>query len=94
MSQCCSGGSDSVATRRSSALKAADWLALAASPTFAVMAVLTGITGGDAMGLAHVSPIGGMVTMYLLMSVFHVSPWLKLLRERGRATFEFIPPGS
>jgi hypothetical protein len=34
-------------------------------------------------------PIGGMTAMYLLMSVFHLPPWLKL-RTRGalRTTIE------
>jgi hypothetical protein len=31
---------------------------------------------------AHVSPLSGMVTMYLLMSAFHAAPWLKLIRTR------------
>ena len=31
-----------------------------------------------------VSPLNGMVTMYLLMSAFHAAPWLKLIRERHR----------
>jgi hypothetical protein len=25
------------------------------------------------------SPLGGMATMYLAMSVFHLTPWLKLV---------------
>jgi hypothetical protein len=28
---------------------------------------------------AHGSPLGGMMTMYLLMSALHASPWLKLI---------------
>jgi hypothetical protein len=81
----CSGSDGQVTRRNAAALKAADWLALAAAPTFAVMALLTGVVAeGPAAMLcssAHVSPLSGMVTMYLLMSAFHVGPWLKLIRE-------------
>ena len=67
---------------------AADWLYLAAGPTFAIMALLTGVLGGgspDALCLtASASPLSGMVPMYLLMSAFHTAPWLKLIsRRRG-----------
>jgi hypothetical protein len=63
-------------------LRAAEVLALAASPTFAVMALLTVALGGGAaeMLCATASPVSGMATMYLLMSAFHVGPWLKLMR--------------
>jgi hypothetical protein len=85
MSQACSGGSDWQVTRRhAAALRATNGLALAASPTFAIMALLTGVLGGGPAEMlcsaAHVSPLSGMVTMYLLMSAFHVAPWLKLIR--------------
>jgi len=70
---------------------AADWLSLAAAPTFAIMALLTSIAGGGPLGAlcsaAHGgSPLGGMAPMYLLMSGFHSAPWLKLIvrRRRGR----------
>jgi hypothetical protein len=66
---------------------AAEWLGLAAAPTFAVMAVLTA-TGGQPLLLcsaAHLgSPLSGMVPMYLLMSAFHSGPWLKLISGRRR----------
>jgi hypothetical protein len=66
---------------------AADWLCLAAAPTFAIMALLTAVLGGgplDALcSSAHdASPFNGMVLMYLLMSAFHSAPWLKLLSSR------------
>lgn len=60
------------------------WLGLAATPTFAAMAVVS--AGHGAMmadGLCAMagggSPMSGMVTMYLLMGLFHVSPWLRLI---------------
>jgi hypothetical protein len=60
---------------------AAEWLSLAAAPTFAAMALLTAALGGGAELLcsAHGSLVSGMVPMYLLMSAFHVSPWLRLV---------------
>jgi hypothetical protein len=72
-----------------SALAAADWLSLAATPTFAVMALLTAGFGGGAMEKfcsAGPFPLGGMVIMYGLMSLFHSPPWLRLIaRRRGAA---------
>jgi hypothetical protein len=62
------------------------WLGLAAMPTFAAMALLTGLFGGGPMdGLCaarHGVQLGGMVPMYLLMSAFHSPPWLKLIAGR------------
>jgi hypothetical protein len=67
-------------------LGAADWLCLAAAPTFAIMALLSGVMGDsplDALcSAAHASPLGGMVPMYLLMSAFHSAPWIRLLARR------------
>src|SRR2546430_16575545 len=61
----------------------ADWLGLAAAPTFAIMALLTVVLGGPAdmvCAAAHGgSPLNGMALMYLLMSGFHLPPWLKLI---------------
>ena len=63
----------------------ADWLSLAATPTFAFMALLSASSGGPDMlcatGRDGLS-LTGMVGMYLLMSVFHSMPWLKLLSGR------------
>jgi len=68
---------------------AADWLGLAAAPTFAVMALLTSVLGEgtDMMCSAApgVSQLGGMVPMYVLMSAFHLAPWLKLISRRLNA---------
>lgn len=63
-----------------------DFLYLAAAPTFAIMALLTGVLGGgpaDALcSIAGASQLGGMMPMYLLMSAFHSAPWLKLIAGR------------
>jgi hypothetical protein len=69
------------------ALGAADWLCLPATPTFAIMALLTGIFGGGpgdmlCSATQDASPLSGMVPMYLLMSAFHAVPWLKLVSSR------------
>ena len=62
----------------------ADWLSLAAAPTFAIMALLTGVLGGD-MLCSAASPLSGMVPMYALMSAFHSAPWLKLIAGKRPA---------
>ena len=65
----------------------ADWLCLAAAPTFAIMALLTAAYGGDSMMCASGpggSMLGGMVPMYLLMAAFHLAPWLRLVARRAR----------
>ncbi|MGA7957437.1 MAG: hypothetical protein WCA26_10330 [Xanthobacteraceae bacterium] len=64
-----------------------DWISLAAAPTFAIMALLTGMFGGGPMDMlcsaAHeASPLSGMVPMYVLMSAFHLTPWLKQVSRR------------
>lgn len=60
---------------------AAGWLAFAAAPVFAVMALLTHLSGGDMLCTAApgASSLTGMTTMYALMSAFHLSPWLRLM---------------
>lgn len=68
-------------------LGAADWLSLAAAPTFGVMALLTGVLGGgppDRLCAAaqDASPLSPMVSMYVLMCAFHSAPWLKLIANR------------
>jgi hypothetical protein len=74
---------------------ASNYLRLAAAPTFAVMALLTGVIGSPKdllCAAAHdMSPLTGMAAMYLLMAIFHSPPWLKLIsswrkgRPRGRS---------
>ena len=68
------------------ALGAADWLSLAAAPTFAIMALLTSVLSGGPADIlcSAASPLGGMVPMYLLMSAFHSAPWLKLISSRRK----------
>ena len=72
-------------------LRATNFLCLAATPSFAIMALLTGIFGAGPMdalcGAAHdASPLNGMALMYALMSAFHSAPWLRLAsRLRGGA---------
>ena len=63
---------------------AAEWLGLAAAPTFAAMAFMTAAFGGGAEPLcsAHGSLMSGMVPMYLMMSAFHAGPWLRLISGR------------
>ena len=67
---------------------ASNWVCLAAAPTFAVMALLTGLLGGgeamSCMGAHDASPLSGMTSMYMLMSAFHAAPWLKLISSRRR----------
>jgi hypothetical protein len=63
------------------ALGPGELLRLAATPTFTVLALLTGLGGTPMDGLCasgHGVPLTGMVTMYLLMSAFHLPPWLSL----------------
>jgi len=69
---------------------AAEWISLAAAPTFAIMALVTSPFGGGPPDMlcaaAHgVSPLSGMAPMYLLMSAFHSAPWLKLISRRRSA---------
>jgi hypothetical protein len=68
------------------AFSAGDWLCLAAAPAFASMALLTGISGGGTADMlcstADAFSLGGMIPMYLLMSAFHLAPWLKLFSHR------------
>ena len=62
------------------------WLGLAATPTFAIMALWNTLFSGHpdmlCMAIRGSSAMSGMTMMYLLMSVFHSSPWLKLIATR------------
>ena len=50
------------------------------------------IAANDVPPMAHgsagpsVLPVDGMTAMYLLMSLFHLPPWLKLASAAGRAS--------
>ncbi|RWC43003.1 MAG: hypothetical protein EOS55_23795 [Mesorhizobium sp.] len=77
------------ATSESNAtLGIAGWLCLAAAPTFAVMALLSCLQAGDAVMLCMGSSpltgpsLTGMPAMYLLMSAFHLAPWLRVISGR------------
>jgi hypothetical protein len=72
---------------KAAARRVAHWLAFGAAPTFAAMAALAGLLGGGAHELScstdpHTVALSGMVPMYMLMSAFHLAPWLKLI-SRG-----------
>ena len=66
----------------------ANCLSLAAAPTFAVMALLTGVLDGASIcsTAQDALPLTGMAPMYLLMSAFHSAPWLKLISSRRSGT--------
>lgn len=58
---------------------AARGLALAAAPTFALMAWVAATGEGRALcAPASVLALDGMAAMYLLMSHFHLTPWFRL----------------
>ena len=79
--------SASPGTGKAAALGIAELLCLAAAPTFAIMALVTGVSGGGAPDMLcaathEASPLSGMVPMYVLMSAFHSAPWLRLIASR------------
>jgi hypothetical protein len=72
----------SVGTAGGNAAGIADSLCFAAAPTFALMAMLKVVTGGaDAIcsSVQAAPALDGMAAMYLIMSAFHLQPWLRLL---------------
>jgi hypothetical protein len=80
----------------SAALGAADWVCLAAAPTFAIMALMTGVRGDGSHDLfcaavQDASPLSGMAWMYILMSAVHSVPWLKLIASRRSAPRDAVP---
>lgn len=60
------------------------WLGLAASPTFALMALIATVDARP-LGLCaagtRMLPIDSMTAMYVLMSLFHLPRWLDLARR-------------
>ncbi len=85
---------------RDAACPPAAWLALAATPVFALMGILTGNAGHGAHQMscaaaAHLTPLSGMALMYALMSAFHCPPWLRLIsrwRSAGALSWGAAPP--
>jgi hypothetical protein len=66
--------------------QAPGWLALAASPSFALMGLIAAIDAPrTALCASGVLPVDGMTAMYALMSLFHLPPWLALVRGRPAA---------
>jgi len=85
---CSAGGASRDDEGAKAAVGLAKWLGLAATPTFAIMALLSGLGGSPMDGLCssgHGVPLDGMVAMYLLMSAFHSPLWLKLIFGRRGA---------
>ena len=66
------------------------WLHLAAAPTFAVMALSTMMLDSAAPNALCAATgnavLNGMTPMYVLMAVFHLTPWLKMIARRGDVT--------
>ena len=86
MSHACCGEPEAKAAPDAVATPAADRLALAAAPIFALMALWVGLAGGRSdmlcMSGPSASPLGGMAAMYALMSAFHAAPWLRWIAAR------------
>ena len=61
-------------------------LGLAAAPTFAAMALWSALFSSQpdmlCTAMQGASPMSGMTVMYLLMSAFHVAPWLRFVSLR------------
>jgi hypothetical protein len=78
---------ESAARSEVATLRLAEWLSLAAAPTFAIMALLTGVFGSGPMDMLCSTmhgalAFGGMLPMYVLMSAFHTPPWLRMFARR------------
>ena len=73
--------------------RAAERLTFAMSPVFAGMASLTWYSDSQAMlcGAGSGIPWNGMVAMYLLMSLAHLPPWLKLFSRVRDNTVRAAP---
>jgi hypothetical protein len=68
--------------------RAADWIGFAAAPTFTVLALLTDGAPDMLCAPGHgTSMLDGMSGMYLLMSAFHLAPWLKLISRQRRESY-------
>ena len=61
-------------------------LSLAAAPAFAAMAIVSAMQGeGSIMCMQDAWSVNSMATMYALMSVFHLAPWLTRLRASSES---------
>lgn len=74
------------------------WLHLAATPTFALMALLNGISAtGSVDMLCPAKHTGaawdGMAAMYALMAIFHAAPWAKLATRWRHDALQARPRG-
>ncbi|MCR6673104.1 hypothetical protein [Devosia ginsengisoli] len=61
------------------------WLRFAAAPTFALMGGISAVSSPGMIICTSAmpwSPINDMALMYLLMAIFHLSPWLTLVSAR------------
>ncbi len=76
------GGASRIAAGEATTRGITKWLGLAATPTFAIMALMTSDLGGGTADFlcsaSYGSQFDGMTAMYLLMGAFHAAPWLKL----------------
>ena|SRR5579883_2879598 len=85
------GGPFAIAARGSAAyLGIGDALGLAAAPVFAAMALISGAAEHAqptvlCSAMRGASMLSGMAPMYLLMSAFHLGPWLRLAARRRAA---------
>ncbi len=70
-------------------LHTATWLSYVAAPAFATMAVLGGVLDDESASICSSNhggvPLMGMVSMYVLMSIFHLGPWLKVVAKYNRS---------
>jgi hypothetical protein len=77
---------DGGGVHRTAARCAATCLHLAAAPCFALMAMATLLDAGPMASMCGGNDwlLGGMAPMYLLMSAFHLGPWLEAASGRRR----------
>ena len=85
----CAGSGDA-------APRLASWLGLAGAPTFALMALWSAFFSSQPDMLCTATqdsaPMRGMTVMYLLMSAFHSSYWLKLIASRRNGARRLARP--
>jgi len=78
--------SQSTAVKRALNGRALQLLSFAPTPTFALLGLLSASQEGSLENLVcsaghGSSPLTGMVSMYLLMSVFHSTPWIRMIAQ-------------